>query len=62
MLEQDYPFTCPHCGVDLSARLDVNGGQEQSYVQDCEICCKSIQIEVRFDGDEVEYFSAQAEE
>ena len=62
MLEQDYPFSCPHCGVELSARLDVNGGQQQRYVQDCETCCRPVQIEVHFDGDEVEYFLAEGEE
>ncbi len=62
MIEQDYSFSCPYCGVELSVRLDASGGRRQQFVQDCETCCKPIQIEVRFDGKEVTYFSADADD
>jgi hypothetical protein len=62
MIEEDYPFSCPHCGVDLSARLDASGGKKQSFIQDCEVCCKPILIQVEFSGDEVVSFSANADE
>lgn len=62
MIEQDYPFPCPHCGVDLSVRLDASGGTKQAFIQDCEVCCRPIQIQVRFSGDEIEEFSAEAGE
>ena len=62
MIEEDYPFSCPHCGVDLSVRLDVSGGRKQSFIQDCEVCCKPIQIRMEFRGDEVGLFSAEAGE
>ncbi|MSR77107.1 MAG: CPXCG motif-containing cysteine-rich protein [Candidatus Omnitrophica bacterium] len=61
-MEEDYPFPCPHCGVDLSTRLDKSGGSKQKFVQDCEVCCRPIQIEVWFKGDEVIYFSAEVGE
>ena len=60
MIEEDYPFSCPYCGVDLNARLDVSAGKHQRFVQDCEVCCKPIQIDVRFSGDEVILFSADS--
>lgn len=60
MIEQDYSFTCPHCGVDLSARLDLSGGKNQQFIQDCETCCRPIQITVEFDGGGVTEFSAEA--
>ena len=59
MIEQDYSFSCPYCGEELSVRLDWTGGKEQSFIQDCEVCCKPIQIAVRFEGDEVTQFSAE---
>lgn len=62
MIEQDYEFSCPYCGVDLSVRLEPCGGKKQKFVQDCETCCKPIQIEVHFDRGEVTLFSAGAEE
>ena len=62
MIEEDYSFTCPHCGVDLNARLDKSGGRKQQFVQDCEVCCSPIHIRVEFKGEEVISFSADAEE
>jgi transcription elongation factor Elf1 len=62
MIEEDYFFSCPHCGVDLSTRLDKSGGSRQRFVQDCETCCRPIHIEVRFEGEEVVHFSAGDEE
>ncbi len=60
MIEQDYPFSFPHCGEELSVRLDPSGGGRQKFVQDCEVCCSPIQIEVHLKGGEVEFFSASA--
>jgi transcription elongation factor Elf1 len=62
MIEEDYPFSCPHCGVDLSVRLDASGGAKQEFIQDCEVCCRPIQIQVRLTGDEVIDFSAETGE
>ena len=59
MIESDYSFSCPHCGVELSVRLDPSGGRQQRFIQDCEVCCKPIQIAVKFDGEEVTDFSAE---
>ena len=58
MLEQDYSFPCPYCGVTLSVRLDVTGGRKQALVYDCEICCRPIQIQVEFEGENIASFSA----
>lgn len=60
MIERDYDFQCPYCGVDLSVRLDRTGGKSQQFVQDCETCCRPIQITVEFENGEVSSFSAEA--
>ncbi len=60
MIEEDYSFTCAHCGVDLSARLDITGGNFQKFIQDCETCCRPIQITVEYEDGEVISFSAEA--
>ena len=60
MIEDDYLFTCPNCGVELSARLDATAGRQQQYVQDCEVCCRPIQIRLEFDGEAIAFFSAEA--
>ncbi len=60
MVEPDYAFSCPHCGVELNARLDITGGSFQRFIQDCETCCRPIQITVEFEDDEISSFSAEA--
>lgn len=58
MIEDDYLFSCPYCGEELTVRLDISAGRKQSFIQDCEVCCKPIQIELEMRGEEVLSFSA----
>lgn len=60
MIEQDYSFSCPHCGVELSVCLDPSSGRGQNFIQDCEVCCRPIQITVRFEGEEIVWFSSES--
>jgi transposase-like protein len=41
---------CPYCGEMVAIELDVGGGAHQRYVQDCEVCCRPWQVEVRYTG------------
>ncbi len=41
---------CPYCGEMVTIELDVGGGARQQYVQDCEVCCRPWQVEVRYTG------------
>ena len=61
MLENDYLFTCPYCGVTLSVRLDVTGGRKQAMAYDCETCCRPIALAFEFEGEEVISFTAEPE-
>jgi transcription elongation factor Elf1 len=36
-------FTCPYCWETISMVLDVSV-PEQTYVEDCEVCCQPIEI------------------
>ena len=62
MIENDYEFACPHCGVNLSVRLDVTGGPKLGFTQDCETCCRPIKIRIEFEADDVVSFSAEPED
>ena len=37
-------FRCPYCLEKISMLLDVSVDGEQTYVEDCEVCCNPIQI------------------
>ena len=42
-MEIEHFFTCPYCWQQISMILDVSV-EEQSYIEDCEVCCRPIQI------------------
>jgi transcription elongation factor Elf1 len=37
-------FKCPFCLEKISMILDISVAGEQTYVEDCEVCCNPIQI------------------
>jgi hypothetical protein len=43
--------TCPHCGEVIEIILDPGGGDEQEYVEDCEVCCRPWQVFVTWDSE-----------
>ncbi|HKX57937.1 MAG TPA: CPXCG motif-containing cysteine-rich protein [Steroidobacteraceae bacterium] len=45
-------LTCPYCGEDVELLVDVAGGAEQSYVEDCPVCCRPWQVQVTGDPEE----------
>ncbi|HEY9841668.1 MAG: CPXCG motif-containing cysteine-rich protein [Candidatus Sericytochromatia bacterium] len=44
--QADSEIECPYCGEILTLLLDYSAGN-QSYVEDCHVCCQPILIEVR---------------
>jgi len=43
---------CPYCGEPLTFDVDEFGGRRQSYVEDCTVCCRPIEIRVVVHGSE----------
>jgi len=43
-------FACPCCGESISVLID-DSVPEQSYVEDCQVCCRPIVISVSVDPD-----------
>ncbi len=37
---------CPYCGEPAELDVDESGGNRQSYVEDCPVCCRPWQVEV----------------
>ena len=40
---------CPYCGELISLWLDSSGG-DQAYVEDCSVCCRPIEVGLRWTG------------
>jgi hypothetical protein len=43
---------CPYCGEVITLFVDDSAG-EQDYVEDCQVCCRPIEIRVGIDEDGV---------
>jgi hypothetical protein len=39
---------CPYCNETVEIALDPGGGNEQQYVEDCEVCCQPWTVSVRY--------------
>ncbi|WP_299530554.1 CPXCG motif-containing cysteine-rich protein [Ulvibacterium sp.] len=50
-------FQCPYCWAEISMLLDPSVGQ-QTYIEDCEVCCNPIEIQTRFENNELLGFQA----
>ncbi len=55
----EYSFNCPYCGEEISMVLDLSAGG-QSYIEDCEVCCRPIEIRYAVEDDELASFGASA--
>lgn len=42
LVEKD--FCCPYCGETISALIDTSVSH-QTYIEDCEVCCRPINID-----------------
>jgi len=43
-------IACPYCGERIGILLDPSAG-EQAYVEDCQVCCRPISINVTVGDD-----------
>jgi hypothetical protein len=47
--ETDAVVSCPYCGEAVEITLDPGSGNDQEYVEDCEVCCRPWRVRVRYD-------------
>jgi len=50
-------FTCPYCGEEISVVLDTSVSR-QIYIEDCEVCCRPIEIRYAIEGEALVEFDA----
>lgn len=59
ILMKEHYFTCPYCWESISMLLD-NSISKQQYIEDCEVCCNPIQVNVLFVNSELLDFQADS--
>jgi len=51
-------FTCPYCYQSISMVLDTSIDGKQKYIEDCEVCCRPIEVQYEAEGDEIMNFDS----
>lgn len=54
----EHAFACPYCGETITMLLDLSAGG-QSYVEDCEVCCRPIGVDFEVRGGTLAAFDAR---
>ena len=49
--DTDADVVCPYCGEVVNIGLDPGGGGDQTYVEDCEVCCQPWQVRLHYDSE-----------
>lgn len=57
--EEACDITCPHCWETITVMLDLSAGS-QSYYEDCQVCCRGIEISYESAGGELLSITAVA--
>ena len=50
-------FQCPYCWEEISVLLDPSVST-QTYIEDCEVCCRPIEFQIVFEAGELVQFQA----
>lgn len=49
-MQDGVSIECPHCGESFFLALDASEGTAQ-FTVDCEVCCRPMNVSVRFSDD-----------
>jgi len=59
MVMHEHFFQCPYCWDTISMLIDMSQRQ-QSYIEDCEVCCNPIEINVQIEAQDIVMFEAHS--
>ena len=48
-------FQCAGCGEHNQTTVDESAGRRQSYIEDCQVCCKPNLLRIEYDPAEGEF-------
>lgn len=58
IMEEQF-FQCPYCWQNVSILLDPSIA-DQTFIEDCEVCCQPIEIHVSFQANEINSFEVRS--
>jgi hypothetical protein len=48
-MHDEASYTCDACGEEIVIPIDLGAGREQTYVEDCPVCCRPMVIHLEVD-------------
>lgn len=53
-MESTAEYTCAYCGESNLTFVDWSAGEQQSYIEDCQVCCRPNVLYIRVDEENLE--------
>jgi Cysteine-rich CPXCG len=54
----DSGYVCAGCGEWNDTTVDESAGSQQSYVEDCQVCCKANLLRIKWDNGDAQFVIA----
>ncbi|WP_262732049.1 MULTISPECIES: CPXCG motif-containing cysteine-rich protein [Gaetbulibacter] len=54
---EEYFFQCPYCWEEISMLVDTSQSN-QNYIEDCEVCCNPIRLNISVKNNQISGFEA----
>ena len=61
VMNDEASYYCDHCGEEIVVPVDFTAGRDQTYVEDCPVCCHPHVIHVHIDEDGELWLTGDAE-
>ena len=58
---EDIIVDCPSCGEHIALDVDTTAGVEQSYFEDCAVCCRPMEVFVQCEPGRILSISVSAD-
>lgn len=58
--QEEKNINCPYCGEPISVLVDPSVS-EQTYIEDCSVCCQPMELQVAVDDDGDSYVEVRAD-
>ena len=59
-LLSSYFIACPYCLEQFEITVDLTAGSQQ-YIEDCEVCCRPVLVDIRLEDGEITDVTATRE-
>lgn len=59
--QEEVEIGCPYCGERITLLIDGSAGA-QEYIEDCQVCCRPINLSVTVDEEGVPQVEASSED